>query len=193
MSGNFDKVTDEELVSRFKSGDHSSFINLVDRYKKGLYGMFYRVLRNQADAEDLTQEVFLKAYINLNGFREESSFKTWLYRIGINLASNFKKSGRYNREILDNSLTEFNSKSQPVFIKNLIEKDQTRLLSKAIKSLPTKQRVTLSLRIDKELKNHEIAEILDCPIGTVKANLFHAINNLREKFKKMGINSFKEL
>jgi RNA polymerase sigma-70 factor, ECF subfamily len=180
------ELSDEELVLRFKKGDTSSFIFLVNRHKKGLYGMVYRILRSQADAEDLTQEIFLKVYENIHGFREESSFKTWLYRIGINQVSNHRKSGKYNREILNETLLQINDCQQPEIIEKLIEKDYSRLLSAAIDSLPPKQKMTLSLRVDKDLKNREIAEILDCPLGTVKANLFHAINHIKSTLKKNG-------
>ena len=180
------EISDDELVSQVKKGDSTSFVQLVDRYKKGLYRMFYRNLRNHADAEDLTQEVFLKAYANLSGFREESSFKTWLYKIAINLSTNFMKSGRFKREILDDTFMQKEDGGPSGIIENLIKKDSSRLLRDAMETLPDKQKMTLTLRIDKELKNREIAEILDCPVGTVKANLFHAINHIRKTLKDNG-------
>ena len=180
------ELSDEELVSRFKNGDKSDFIILVDRYKKGLYRMFYRALRNSADAEDLTQETLFRVYANLNNFRGDSSFKTWIYRIGINLATNYRKSGRYTKEILDDSLMEKKDGRATSVLEEMVSKDTSELLKNAIDSLPPKQKITLSLKLEKELKNKEIAEILDCPIGTVKANLFHAVNSIRKSLLAKG-------
>ena len=179
-------LSDEELVSIFKSGNILSFIKLVDRYKKGLYRMFYRATRNPADAEDLTQEVFLRVYANLQDFREESSFKTWIYRIAINLSTNYKKSGKFKREVLDDSYRVQNDKLRPDVVDNLIKKDYEYLMREAMESLPPKQRMTLTLKVDRELKNPEIAEIMKCPLGTVKANLFHAVNHIRKTLKENG-------
>ena len=108
--------SDNELVTKFKNGDSSSFVTLVDRHKKGLFRMFYRSLRNPAEAEDLTQEVFLKVYANLQNFRGDSSFKTWLYRIAVNMISNYKRSGRVTREILDDDTLIQNQSTDPEII-----------------------------------------------------------------------------
>jgi len=180
------ELSDEELVSRFKNDDSSSFVELVDRYKRGLYRMFYRTLRNPADAEDMTQEVFLRAYANLKDFRGDSSFKTWLYRIAINLVTNLKKSGRYNKEIIGEESVSSDTRTNPKLLETLIDKDRAELVKNAMNSLPEKQRITLSLRLEKDLKNREIAEILGCPVGTVKANLFHAICRLRKILEETG-------
>jgi RNA polymerase sigma-70 factor, ECF subfamily len=185
-------IPDDELVARFKIGNKVSFVLLLDRYKKGIYNMMYRMTQNQADAEDLTQDVFLKVYTNLDEFRGESSFKTWIYRIALNLYLNIKKSSRYNKEVLSEDMSFFYDSKVIRIDSHMEQTELSELVKIAIENLPDQQKTTLILRLEKELKNKEIAQILECSEGTVKANIFHALNNVRRKLRELGYEFYQD-
>jgi len=172
---------DQDAVQAFQRGEKEVFDRLVLKYQRMVYRLCFRYTGNHPDADDLAQEVFVRAYRGLDGFRSESRFSTWLYRIALNAGMNWV-SGRKVSETLPENLTD----TAPSALERLSREQATFELRRAIERLPEKQRATLLLRVDQELSHKEIAEIMGSPVGTVKANLFFALANLR---KLMGVQS----
>ena len=153
---------------------------IVEKYQKFVYLTIYRILENSEDTKDVTQEVFIKALDSLSKFRGDSSLKTWLYRIAVNMANNslrkkkfknfFSLSGDDNLHDLQDGVpnpeTEFTNKELQI------------QFMKAINRLPQKQRETFALRYFEEMPYSEISEILGVSVGALKANYFHAIKKL---------------
>lgn len=188
------KYSDESLVKRCKEGDINAFNELVNKYKKQVYYLAYSMISNQSDAEDISQEAFVRVYKSIYKFKEKSSFKTWFYRIIINLCRShlrhrylvskfsfhFKQKDEMQDEpekTLDTSIEDTSWQSSPV--KAAINKELNTAINDAIKSLPEKQKETFILKHFQGLKISEVASILDTTEGGVKANLFKAIKNLR--------------
>ncbi len=149
----------------------------MERYKKTVYYLSYRMVHDHEDASDLSQETFLKAYQGLRKFKRQSSFHTWLYRITVNLCINFlrKKRSRYYVELEKTHSVEY-----PDVLHKLEMEELQERISDAVNELPEKQRIAVILRIYHGLSHKEISSILGCSVGTVKANYFHALRNLRK-------------
>ncbi len=173
------KYSDFELIDRSLGGNRVAFEELVNRYKKSVYHLTYRMVHDYEDAADLSQETFLKAYQGLQKFKRRSSFHTWLYRISVNLCINYlRKKG--NRQFVE--LDNVHTVQYPEVLDKLAMEELQDVVSKAVGKLPEKQRVAVILRIYHGLSHKEISDILGCSVGTVKANYFHAIRNLRKTF-----------
>jgi RNA polymerase sigma-70 factor, ECF subfamily len=171
--------SDFELIDRALGGQHGAFEELVNRYKKSVYHLAYRMVRDYEDAADLSQETFLKTYQGLRKFKRRSSFHTWLYRITVNLCINYlRKKGQRTFVELDHDYTV----QAPEVLEKLAMDELQDVVSEAVGRLPERQRVAVILRIYHGLSHKEISEILGCSVGTVKANYFHAIRNLRKTF-----------
>ncbi len=167
---------DGELVRAAQSGDRDAFGLLVKRYQRDIYRLCYRYVNDPQDASDLAQDAFLKAYRAIGRFRRDSSFSTWIYHIALNTCLNFRASRRPQAEALSDSL--------PARAVELGERIDTgrlrRRIRAAVEMLPEKQRATLILKTYHDLTHREVAAILGSTVGTVKANLFHALRNLRK-------------
>ena len=166
---------EDELVRAAQSGDRDAFGLLVERYQRDIYRLCYRYVNDRQDASDMAQEAFLKAYRAIGRFRGSSRFSTWIYRIAVNTCLNFRASRRPQAEALPDSLP-----TRRVELNERI--DTGRLRSRvraAVAKLPEKQRATLILKTYHDLTHQEVAAILGSTVGTVKANLFHALRNLR--------------
>jgi RNA polymerase sigma-70 factor (ECF subfamily) len=143
-----------------------------------VYRTCYRVVGNHADAADLTQEVFLRAYRGLPRFRRDASFSTWLYRIAVNTALTHAAARGTGFDTLEAVSDVPDPKGVPADV--AVERGQrARALRAALGRLPKKQRLTLVLRVYGDLSHEEIARALGRSVGTVKANLFFALRNLR--------------
>lgn len=174
-----EKEQDMVLVRRVKAGEIDAFGELVQKYKQQVYFIAYRMTNNHADADDLSQEVFIKAYESIGGFREKSSFFTWLYRIIMNMTINHLKKTRKKQVFTLDENISIEDTSNP---RNTMEQRQLHEeITKAIGSLPLKQRVVVELAILEGLPHREIAEILNCPEKTVSWRLFQARKKLKEK------------
>jgi RNA polymerase sigma-70 factor (ECF subfamily) len=167
---------DHALVEQALAGTTRAFEELVRRYEKPIYYLALRYVREEQAAADLAQTAFLKAYEGLQGFRRQSSFKTWLYRIAINLCKNYLRD--YGKKRFD-SLGEMDPPSKANPLRELIEHEDQALLARAWARLPEKQRMTVTLKVQEEMKYREIAEVMGCSAGTVKANFHHACTRLK--------------
>ena len=167
---------DRQAILACQRGEREAFDRLVERYQRDVYRLCFRYVNNHHDASDMAQEVFLKAYRALAKFRGDSSFSTWLYRIAVNTCLNFRASRKAPAEELSEHVADG---GMPVVER--LERDQrSQRVRKAVARLPEKQRATLILKVYQDLTHEEVARILGSSVGTVKANLFHALANLRK-------------
>ena len=171
------KYSDFELIDRILRGNRVAFEELVNRYRKSVYYLTYRMVHDYEDAADLSQETFFKAYQGLQKFKRQASFHTWLYRITVNLCINhLRKKGSRQYVTLDDT----QSVKDPEVLEKLELEELQLQVNAAVSALPEKQRAAVILRIYHGLSHKEISEVLGCSVGTVKANYFHAIRNLRK-------------
>jgi RNA polymerase sigma factor (sigma-70 family) len=175
---NPDPRKDLELIREFQAGREQAFNELVLRHRRGVFVTAAGMLGDDQDADDIAQEVFIKAYTSLNEFRADSAFYTWLYRITVNLCLNRIRSRKtrsfFGLESVEQTLPSVQSADSSV------EMSEFNLRArKAILELPEKQRIVFILRHFHELPHAEIAEIVGREVGTCKANYFQAIRKLR--------------
>ncbi len=187
-----DNRTDNELVARVQKGDKAAFDLLVLRYQHRIVKLVSRYVRDQADALDVAQEAFIKAYRALPNFRGDSAFYTWLYRIAINTAKNHLVAAA--RKPLEADLE--GPDGEPMDLEELqrdIETPERILLMeeikatilKTIRALPEDLRTAIMLREVDGLSYEEIAEAMDCPIGTVRSRIFRAREAIDLKLKPL--------
>ena len=170
---------DAELVQAFIGGSEQAFKELVRHHQVPLYRFVWRQVRNQTEAADLCQEIFVKVFLKARSFRGDSSFRTWLYQIAINQCRNhFRSRGR--ERMADVEIETLPIEDRPASDAAEAAQDARRMRA-AVEALPPKQRDTLELRFYQECTFAEIAEIMSCPIGTAKANYHHAITSLRKR------------
>lgn len=177
-----DKEVDQQLVERAQKGDKHAFELLVVKYQRRLGRLISRFVRDAAEAEDVTQEAFIKAYRALPAFRGESAFYTWLYRIGINTAKNYlvalgrraPTSTQFDAE--DSEDFEGAELLQDVSTpeNELMSKQVAGVVNASLLQLPDDLRTALTLREIEGMSYEEIAEIMSCPIGTVRSRIFRA-------------------
>jgi RNA polymerase sigma-70 factor (ECF subfamily) len=173
---------DREAILACQRGEREAFDRLTERYQRDVYRLCYRYVNNHHDANDMAQEAFLKAYRALGRFRGESAFSTWLYRIAVNTCLNFRSARRIAQEDLSETLAD---PGAPV-VQKMQERERSQQVREAVTRLPEKQRATLILKVYHDLTHEEVASILGSSVGTVKANLFHAVGNLRKMLGTAG-------
>jgi RNA polymerase sigma-70 factor, ECF subfamily len=170
---------DQLAIEACLRGDVSAFDALVIRHQKAIHRVCYRFTGNTEDAADLTQEVFIKAYRSLPKFRGTSAFSTWLYRIAVNASLSFKASRKNRTEEIDEESQDV-AFDGPNAEESLDAQLNADYMKEALETLPEKQRLTVMMKVLEERTHAEVAEILGSNVGTVKANLFFAIRNLRK-------------
>jgi RNA polymerase sigma-70 factor, ECF subfamily len=171
-------LDDAGLVAACRDGRRQAFDILVERHRRPVYQLCYRFAGNHEDAADLSQDVFLRAFRGLARFRGDASVSTWLYRIGVNACLN-RVSGKAAPTVtLDDTAELPAPPSDPAA--RLIASERAAEVRSAIARLPRRQRATLILRMYHERSHREIAEILGTTEGAAKANLFHALGNLKK-------------
>ena len=168
---------DRELAERFRSGERGAFDVLVRRHQKGVWRMVRRYVKHDADAADVTQQVFVRAFKGLATFRGAASVRSWLYRIAINCALTWIRDHRREQpaEIDEDSLTQM-----PIAPANIASDQDGARLREAIAQLPPKQKLVLELRVFDDLSFKEVAELADCTENTAKVNFHYAVKKLRE-------------
>ena len=177
-----DREVDQQLVERAQRGDKRAFELLVLKYQRKLGRLLSRFVRDPAEVEDVTQEAFIKAYRALPGFRGESAFYTWLYRIGINTAKNYlvalgrrapTSTGFDNEEAEGfEDAEQLRDSSTPE--SELEGKEIAATVNRAVDALPKDLRTAITLREIEGLSYEEIANVMNCPVGTVRSRIFRA-------------------
>ena len=180
---------DEDLVLRSQQGDVRAFDELVERYHGKIYGLTYNMTSNREDAEDLTQEVFVKAFEALPRFRGNSSFYTWLYRIAVNKTINYRKKRNRKRTLsLDlfdqeiktddvyHALTAKGSPLRSISLSELQEK-----LNEALQNLSEKHRTVVVMHDMQGIPHEEIAKVVKASVGTVRSRLFYARRQMQSE------------
>ena len=168
---------DRELAERFQRGERGAFDLLVKRHQKGVYRIVRRYVRSDADAADISQQAFVRAFRGLGSFRGTATLRSWLYRIGINCALSWLRDHKREQpaEIDEDALSELNPAPA-----RLLEGEVNARLRVAIAKLPPKQKLVLELRVFDDLPFKEVAELADCTENTAKVNFHYAVKRLRE-------------
>ncbi len=177
-----DREVDQQLVERAQRGDKHAFELLVTKYQRRLGRLISRFVRNAAEAEDVTQEAFIKAYRALPAFRGDSAFYTWLYRIGINTAKNhLVAQGRRAPTSTPLDAEEAEAFEDAALLhevstpeNELMSKQVVEVVNASLQQLPEDLRTALTLREIEGLSYEEIAAVMNCPIGTVRSRIFRA-------------------
>ena len=184
--------TDEALVARVQRGDKMAFDALVLKYQQRVVKVISRYVRDPSEAMDLAQETFIKAYRALPNFRGDSAFYTWLYRIAINTAKNFivAQGRRPPQDDVEASAAEqYEGPSQlkdNASPERMILRDELEnVIFSAIEALPEDLRIAITLRELEDMSYEEIAQAMDCPIGTVRSRIFRAREAIDKKLKPL--------
>ena len=178
--------TDEELVARSKTGDTESFNQLVKRWERPIFALAYRTLGREEDARDVTQETFLRAFRALSGFKGDAKFSSWLYRIALNLCRDWMRKERraplvavpegvdVEQLVADQGPTET--------VEDLAARaEMGREVAKAMAHLPEEQRHAIILKEYHGLTFQEIANLMRCPLSTVKTRVYQGLSTLRKQ------------
>jgi RNA polymerase sigma-70 factor (ECF subfamily) len=168
---------DSALVTRARRGERGAFDEIVRRHQRGLWRLVRRYVKNDADAADVVQQAFVRAYRGLDRFRGEASVRSWIYRIGINVALNHVRDhGREQpSDVVGDELTV-----DAVAPGAMLTAERARALRAAVSELPPKQRMVLELRVFDDLSFREVAALADCTENAAKVSFHYAVKRLRE-------------
>jgi RNA polymerase sigma-70 factor (ECF subfamily) len=188
-----DREIDRQLVERAQRGDKHAFELLVEKYQRKLARLLSRFIRDPAEVEDVTQEAFIKAYRALPAFRGDSAFYTWLYRIGINTAKNYLMAmGRRaptSTEVEAEEAEGFEEGEQLRDINTpesvLLSNEIAETVNSTIEQLPEELRTAIQLREIEGMSYEDIAQVMNCPIGTVRSRIFRAREAIAERLRPL--------
>jgi RNA polymerase sigma-70 factor, ECF subfamily len=188
-----DREIDRQLVERAQRGDKRAFELLVEKYQRKLARLLSRFIRDPAEVEDVTQEAFIKAYRALPAFRGDSAFYTWLYRIGINTAKNYLMAmGRRaptSTEVEAEEAEGFEEGEQLRDINTpesvLLSNEIAETVNSTIEQLPEELRTAIQLREIEGMSYEDIAQVMNCPIGTVRSRIFRAREAIAERLRPL--------
>ncbi len=168
---------DAELAERFRNGERAAFDQIVRRHQKGVWYLVRRYVKRDADASDVTQQAFVRAFKGLATFRGAATVRSWIYRIAINCALSWLRDHRREEptEIAEDALTQPSDAAA-----KLMGQQVGVRLREAITQLPPKQKLVLELRVFDDLPFKEVAELADCTENTAKVNFHYAVKRLRE-------------
>jgi RNA polymerase sigma-70 factor, ECF subfamily len=173
-----EELGEGDLVAACVAGRPGAFDLVVERHKRRVYQLCYRFVGNHEDASDLSQDVFLRAFRGLKNFKGQASLGTWLYRIGVNVCLNrVSVKAPANEPIDQQQHVDVRSESPS---DRMLRGERAAQVRAAITRLPRKQRAALILRMYHEMSHQEIADALGSSVGAVKANVFHALQNLKK-------------
>ena len=179
LDGRLAQLDEPALIEACLAGQPGAFDLIVERHRRAVYQVCYRFVGNHEDASDLSQDVFVRAFRGLKSFRRQSSVGTWLYRIGVNVCLNRLNTKTPATEELEARQHVDTRGESPA--DRLLKDERAARVRMAIARLPRKQRATLILRMYHEMSHQQIAEVLGSSVGAVKANLFHALANLKRQ------------
>jgi len=183
---------DKELVLRVQQGDKSAYDLLVIKYQHRIIQLVNRYVKDPSEAQDVAQEAFIKAYRALGNFRGESAFYTWLYRIAINTAKNYlvsrsRRHSDYHVDVQDAEQVEnapqLKAMETPEYL--LINDEIVAVINSAIEKLPEEMKIAIMLREFEGMSYEEIAQTMDCPVGTVRSRIFRAREAIDEKLSPL--------
>jgi RNA polymerase sigma-70 factor (ECF subfamily) len=174
-----DTADDAVLVAAAAAGSSAAFDQLVTRHRRAVYQLCYRFVNHHEDAADLTQDTFVRAWKALASFRGQARFSTWLHRIAVNVCLNKVATRSPIAEPIDAEALE--DRRQPRPGDALLADERAAQVRAAVAALPPRQREALILRTYHELSHQQVAEIVGTSVGAVKANVFHALANLRKR------------
>lgn len=172
--------SDVELVQDVKRGERKAFSELVQRHQRALLRLTLRFTREQALAEDIVQESFIKAFQKIDLFEGRSSFKSWLFQIALNTAKNRFRERQADLINIEDTHVGVDAGAE----NGMVRADITKKIRDEVERLPEKQRIALTLRVFEDLSFKEIAQIMGCPYDTAKANYRHALLKLRERLEQ---------
>lgn len=184
------KIEDQRLIKLAREGDQKAFETLLKKYRNLVYHVMIKMVRNPQEAEDLSQEAFIKAFNALASFNEEFAFSTWLMKIATNNCIDYLRKKKLRTYSIDEPLQYKEEQVQielpdhdPTPEKSLLNEERSKLINEAIQSLPPRYRHVIVLRHQEEKSYEDIAEILKLPLGTVKARIFRAREMLNKKIR----------
>ncbi|HBH10999.1 MAG: RNA polymerase sigma factor RpoE [Legionellales bacterium] len=187
-----DNATDKEIIERVKSGEKEAYDLLVLKYQQRVINLISRFVKNHSDALDVSQETFIKAYRALPNFRGDSAFYTWLYRIAVNTAKNHltvqsRKITKSDYDVAEIEQIEGNmSLTEQTTPESLLAKDELQeTILKTIENLPEDLKSAIMLREIEGLSYEGIAEVMECPVGTVRSRIFRAREMIDSKIKPL--------
>ena len=172
-------MDETELISKFKKGDKSAFRQLVEKYQDPVINASYRFLRNKEEAEEISQEVFLKVYLSASSYQPKTKFSTWLFKIVVNSCLNKLRDKKKFPTLPLEEDSPAPIENQPD--KTLERQELLRLVKEAIDSLPENQKTVIILKQYEEFSYQDIAKILDCSVSAVESRLFRAKESLKKK------------
>jgi RNA polymerase sigma-70 factor (ECF subfamily) len=182
--------SDEELVARAVAGDLDSFNQLVTRWERPIFALAYRTLGREEDARDVVQEAFLRAYRGLRGFKGQAKFSSWLYRITVNLCRDWNRRERRAPVVQipegSDAVDLADEHAAPVeSVEELVaRREMSQAVARAMAELPEDQRAAILLKEYHGLTFQEIADLLDCPLSTVKTRLYQGLSVLRRRLER---------
>jgi len=183
-------TSDEELVALATAGDQDAFSQLVARWERPIYALAYRTLRREDQARDVVQDAFLRAYRGLKGFKGEAKFSSWLYRITLNLCRDGLRKERRAPVVQvpegTDPLDLADQRAAPTeSVEDLVaRREMSAAVQLAMAELPQEQRMAIMLKEYHGLTFQEIAEMLDCPLSTVKTRLYQGLSVLRRRLER---------
>lgn len=188
-----ERDVDQQLVERVQRGDKAAFELLVAKYQRKIFRLLSRLIRDPAEVEDVAQEAFIKAYRALPGFRGDSAFYTWLYRIAINTAKNYLVAqGRRAPTSTEAEVEDAENFDDATSLRDVDTPDALFLskqigaaVNRAIDGLPQELRTAIVLRELEGLSYEEIAESMNCPIGTVRSRIFRAREAIADELRPL--------
>lgn len=193
MEGNLTpkSIIDLELVRKAKAGDQAAFSQLMGKYRDSVFFMILKMIHNRDDAEDLTMVAFGKAFNNIQNYTEDFGFSTWLFRIATNNCIDFIRKKKLQTTSIDQPTRASDGEVAPIAVKDktstpeesIIKEQRAQKMRDVLQKLDPKYRQLIEYRYFEELSYDEIAEKMDLPLGTVKAQLFRAKDMLFQKMK----------
>ncbi|TDF94182.1 RNA polymerase sigma factor [Paenibacillus piri] len=179
-------LTDEQLVDQIRQGDKEAYRVLVERHSQYIYTLVYRMIEHRETAEDLTQDIFIKLYRSLGQFRGDAKFTTWLYRLTVNLVTDYRRSQRRKpyEAVLDKVKGWFgNRQEEPEAM--ALQKEEQETVQRILAGLPDKYRLILYLYHFKQLSYQEIAEVTQLPLKTIETRLYRGKALLKQKWQEV--------
>lgn len=185
-------MNEAEIIKGIQTGDQSAFKELVDTYKDMVYKVCFNFLRNNEEAEDITQEVFLTIYKNINIFKKESRLSTWIYRIAVNKSLNYIRKNKkvkifsiFKRDKNSSEEKETDLTSQVTADEHMLTAERSSIIKKALGALPDNQRTAFTLHNIEGFTYEEIAGIMECSVSAVESRIHRAKTKLRKLLIKM--------